>query len=504
MNHSKNPLNLCDAIQRFADDGSTKERVLENGSTETMHSSGNILVDVLAVVIRISHPAQEDRTELWMADPSIETRKKNSREIRAMVTLFGRENVKLKVGDVIRFNGLSLRRTIRKGGSNKNSHTQNNTQRTATTYEFVQSWNTTHPGAAVEHTLFVLGHASAKDSRLMKRIPETMETHANLVQNLMDWYPTSSCAAQSKERLSTPPCQRRTLEEVTASLGVIGHVEVNILSLEASIAEKKSPAKKRKRASNAPKTYHMVTVSDTIGGNPVLFVHSIHSLVAVLQKALADNHLVILHNVVCRKGRDIPSWFTHQHYRNDETVLLATPTTYAVPVPATSELLTSKVQTHAMGQSQTQPFLSATQHSQHPTGTEEPVASLVLEAPLYAMEFDATKLRKDHSVWTSREKVMILLLERGEDGAVSYRNAILYLNHESVRNAKVHANTSALQELCCGLEASELQQHPKYQNHVIAFLRGLLEDKVVLRWKLCRDSGQDGAYNVETVTLIEL
>ena len=492
------PCTIRDAIRRFSQEKGKRLEV--DGRTEITYSSG-FSVDMIAVVVRLSvRRSDPPAAEVWIADQSLEAAEKG--EVNAMITLFGSRAVNailekdkgLTVGHIVRFNGVSLRRKMVK-------EFVEDQEKRVTTYEFVHSWDT--PG--VGHPFFLIGSTNTEASvqnAIRSIIPESMETRKVMVQALVEWYPTSRFFNTREGRLPSIPCQRRSLEEMASSLGIISHVMVDILSME-TIAEKKSPLKKKRRLST-PRKLHIATVADG-GHNRIAFVHNYNQLVPVLQKAFDAKQPVMLHNVVCRKGREAPSWLSDHQRWDDEIVLMSTSTSYVALLPRESALSSSKNQSGITELDQTQPFLTATQYSQQqPSAVHQDASSSVVEAPLYAIEYHREKLTKDHRAWSSQDKVVSLLLQAN---GRAYHNAVLHLDHggkqQGVRTIKVHADASGMQGLCCGQEAYELQKSSKLKKHVVDFLQGLLEDKVMLRWKLCRDT-KDGEYRLEKVTLVEL
>lgn len=110
-------------------------------------------------------------------------------------------------------------------------------------------------------------------------------------------------------------------------------------------------------------------VTDGAGHNQVAFMHQDNRLVTMLQKAVNANQPVMLHNIICRKGRDAPLTWALDHQQWDEEVLImATSTTYVALLPREALATTTTRSNHQLGylsMDQTQPFLSDTQQSQH-------------------------------------------------------------------------------------------------------------------------------------------
>lgn len=245
----KDPCTVREAIQQCEQQQKGKRSEVE-GRIQTVYSSGIFSVDLVAVAVRrcVRHRTDPPCAEVWIADHSLETNKTSvsidNKVCQAMVTVFGSKAVNdlldqnkggISERDIVRFNGLSLRRKYIK----ESEQPQKGGKSRTTTYVFVQSWE----NPIIGPPFFSIGSTNPEITN-STRIPESMETGQARIRALRDWYQMSKYANASEARLSSLPCQRQTLEDIMSSLGTISHVMVNVVRMEAIIPQI-SPTKRK-------------------------------------------------------------------------------------------------------------------------------------------------------------------------------------------------------------------------------------------------------------------
>ncbi|CAB9524888.1 expressed unknown protein [Seminavis robusta] len=515
MNHlgsGKNPCTLQQAISLLGPSSGKGIRKEVHQGTETTYTTTTRSVDLLAVVVRLStRTSRSPVGEVWVVDETLGKRN------HALVSFYGNNAVlaiqekKLRVGSMVRFNGVKLRRMMEQTASSNSSRT----------YEFLHSWEYP-PIGGVEW--WELGRVTSKSNGILSRqgssrIPQGMETSTNQIQQLLRWYRQSKFFRENHhsdhQQLSPLPCQRRSLEEMQSSLGIVSHVMVRKIVRVETLLDTSSPNKKRRLSSPPPTKITVATVSDgchTV--MPLLLLRSHYGLQAKLQKALERGNPVLLHSVVCRKGRDVLS-DEQQKALEDVKVLVPTSKTDLV-------LLSQKAFPR------TEPQMTQTQHQQHASTTQtqdvsvptqQPELSVkerqqtksitVVEGHIEAIEFPdmGMELPNDNNKSSLPSPMKLLSLLTHFQNGQDYREAIVRIvvvQTHHTRVLRIHADAKGMRNLAGGLKAKELKERPQLLSHVRDWLEGLLEDKTCLRWRLVEEDSSSWDYRLQKVTLIEL
>jgi len=328
------------------------------------------------------------------------------------------------------------------------------------------------------------------------------------LQELVQWY------RQQNEEPRQPPetKQRKSLEEMVASLGVMSSVLVSVVAMEimnpstttATPSPRKGSAKRQRP--NPTGRHLMATVSDCHHTMVLFWISSstianTKELQTTLQQALDTRTSVWLYNVVCQRGKDVPATSTgmndDRRYWDEEVVLVPTSKTHLVLCPNHGNSNKTKNMDGGGDHCQTQPFLTHdTQQSQPLFSQPQPSATSasatldnptnqdnirVVETTLRAIIFSqpdtkdaggeassslssrTIKMTGKTRPWKSLKDLMHLLIHKdttatkgGTNKTYTYRSATLILDHwgnnatcsSNDKGISVYADSDGIQQLC--------------------------------------------------------
>jgi hypothetical protein len=381
-------------------------------------------VDVIAIVTNQS--IQSDRTHVLVMDASVAPR-------NVRIAMYGADChglIDVNVGDVLKFHDLQL-------VSTRDSDVLYDFKR-ATTYETDQpAW------------VRLTDRGSCMDRNENNDAAQALQ--------LINWYnETNPLTVESL------PCRRRQLQEIQ-TVGLISHVQVRVIAVEAAPVRQRL-FRKRKRLTSAP-TWMIATLLDDHGD--VASLVDCQGWQVALKDAMTRGELVQISHV-----RSIPS-----ADEGDSSVSLTpTASTAIVNCPTFGNLQKKLPQTT---QTQELSILS-------PNRVMMTIRASVDR--IYIPEL-CTELERKHFLSPSAFAAIMVNQE-----TKSFRAILLTLNE-----TQVWASSEIVQVLCGSVEAKDVSLHVTTRRNVLELIRGLLDDGVELQWTVEKEAGED--YRVSSVSL---
>lgn len=325
-------------------------------------------VDILAVIIDQSTRRTKNNwliRQYVLADPSL------TPQTQALYTSIESESnypvdsQAVQVGDVVRFNRVSLRNTD-----------------STTTIEFTCNRQTPEAG----RVFLVLGCIDHHGSFLPSEtpIPATMRTDTASIESLIDWYRQEKHPVASAAVLAAPPCQYRSLSQLQTCRGLLSHAVAKVTGLE-QIVEERVPARSRSLAMASGRTSYCALLTDP-KGTCLSFVDKPGRFTRILQHAVKTNQPVRLLRVKSTTAS------------NEEPVLVATRET-TVQITSTEEFQDKQNSFSQQHHQLTIPTQSQFASLTHPL--QELFTPIIIISPIRDILIDSKSIRTDDpSEWT--------------------------------------------------------------------------------------------------------
>jgi hypothetical protein len=430
--------------------------ILEEREKQTPASSSvknnTTPVDILAVIVNYSilqsPPAAASsfvpKAELWISDQSVST------DISARITLSGSMEIarvaeeQIATGDVVRFNRVSL---------SKN--------RTKSSVRFLFLWNDPEPGIR----WFRLGHIDSTAAWIneedARRIPEGMVTPENRLSELVQWFQKRRNGQSHSSSLAPLPVQRRSLDEIQSSTGLLSNVSVRVTHCDYQRLPQSSPTNNKRRRGGiaSPSSIGYATLTDGSGVTMPL-VDPGNRFDATLRTAKDTGRLLMLTNLSSKSRNDV-------HGRTlplDEVVLVPTRSTVAVLLSTANSIGTN-------GETFSLP---------EPSETMSPRSEITLLSSILDISINGASLRDSRSLESPGSFLETILSSDG-----GYRSAALHLGCSlsiGQPGDAIHADSRVVKTLCGGIEAGELMKDELLGCHVLHLVRALLNEPILLRW----------------------
>ena len=482
-------------------------------STSSRSSRSSASIDLLGVVLRYSvqqSPSVDSfssmpRAEIWITDQSVGNNS-NQSILSVRVTLSGSAEIsrimeeQITQGDIVRFNRVSLHRSD-----------ANNAQ-------FLHSWK--DPEAGMKW--FRLGHvdrlgsfantSGERGSSSSRRIPSEMSTSPDRLENLAHWFSLYRAAGNGENGLTPLPCQRRTLNEIMASAGLLSNVVVRITEYDCKPSTPSS-ASTRKRRRTSPGTPSstlngFATLSDQSGA-VLLLIDPGNLLGSSLRIAKDSGKAILLTSVASKAGSDVQE--LQRSLPSDEVVLVPTRSSSAV-VLSDEEILTTTGNNNEYTQDYTPTQIPGMTRTQN-TETKEVVGRLedlwingksVLQGRTLSSwkEFKATMIDTSDGRYLFNEGTVRIsqlksTTEAGDEVEVDGSS----LTHEYTVNA------DTIRTLCGGANESDIFKTSAVGSGAGMVLKALLTNRTILRWTIVKDmslGGNDTEQSISKVAVTKL
>lgn len=441
-------------------------------------------VDILGVVLNhsilqsppASSSASFPKAEIWISDFSIS-------DMSARVTLYGSTEIvrvaeqQIKVGDVLRFNRVSL---------NKNNSASDS-------FQFVL-----HDDPEPGFDWFRLGHIDSRNGtwdhqdETTRRIPDNMITSNLRIVEVVEWFRKNRTGHFQNDGGITPlPCKRRSLSEIQASVGLLSNITVRVTHYDFQISlQSPAGARKRRRGSTTPQsTIGFATVTDG-SGVIMSLVDPGNRFASTIRTAKETGRLVMLTNISSKSQNDIQGRLSAL----DEVVLVPTKATATFLLPTTESSYTN----NGNGGSLTPLEATATQTP------DSKKKQTTLLSRILGLSIGGVSLKSTIRTFESPAQFLGTVLTPDGD----YRSATLYLdswNNISMGRDDngIIAGPNVVKTLCGGVEAAELIRDESLGRHALNLVRALLNESILLRWTINENDNYDQA-DVARVVLSNL
>jgi hypothetical protein len=407
-------------------------------------------VDLLVVIVNHSimqsPPASAassssfPKAKILITDDSI-----NSTGMTVSVLLYGSSAVarvteeQLAKGDLVRFNGVSLR---------------NGNDTDEDSFEFHYSWTNPQPGIEWWRLGNMDRHGKFIDKDTLRRIPDSMQTSPIRFNEFVQWCQHKDEVFVDSPGLTPLPCQRRLLNDIQSSAGLLSNVVVRMLDYDChrQLQSITATSRKRKRASTQFVT-GFATLTDGFG-TVMTLVDPGSRFASSLKTAKDSGKWLTLTNLLSKRGQDIQD----QMLPWDEIVLVPTTTTEVIQLSHENGYYDEPTST---------PNHTETQHLTLPRN-ESTLASRVRDFLMDGVSIKGECL--------NNTKCFLSKLLTG-DG--QYREASLLLD-----NVTVFAEARVVQCLCGGVDSGELIREEQMAHHVRDLVRALLNEPIVFYWTI--------------------
>lgn len=465
-------------------------------------------IDLLAVVVRIE--STEKLVRLWMHDASLPPGR------RAQILFFGKrkrdaivDDLMIRPGDVVRFNRIDLRKD------------QDGPPEIFVFWHAVQD---PEAGAEFFRICRVDGFTGQQiDFSLDIAVPHSMETNQARLDELISWYRSSEYFGHSAS-LQPLPCQRRSLAEFQACLGVVGHVVAYVIQVEQCGTVAKRGKRKKAQATAADPTSIFATLTDDDSATLTTFyldnsVPEHQRFQKVLQRARDEKRPVRLSRVSAKSASRL--LLQSSNIQNDEILLVpASDSDVALADSDEMDQIVSRLKNAPTQTQECMPMANVAPSGKEVLDRRSPILDITVKGVSLAHQLSAKFF--DNMGTESSNLYHLFQFPRAGGSFTSssslyeYSSATITLRDRELGATafNVEANGTIVKLLCGGLELDEWSptrcvEHgssPAYNRLVLDVLRGLLTESVELWWEIERIVNHSGrtSYRVLGVSLPEL
>eukprot|EP00536_Pseudo-nitzschia_multiseries_P004205 jgi/Psemu1/318371/estExt_fgenesh1_pm.C_690001 len=470
-------------------------RILRRRQNYLPQNEGSNVVDILGVVSNIStyscsafeittscRRRRSPHSQIWLTDDSqVDHTITQSRE--ESLELFGRpsfvlygpfemariDQEQIKVGDVIRFNRVTL----------KDSDG---------TWQFRFSSHDPEPGVR----WFRLGHIDSEGSfnenhfedycSASSRIPESMKTSKKRLTELVEWYNYNVHRILPLSSSNAFLTRRRQLSEIEFTSGILSNIKVKVTQVRSeyvAVASSNMSRNKKRSKTLTPLVFAVFTdESETI----IPFIDTSGRFLTQLRSAHNDNFKTLL--VMTNVCTEYQSNLRGLESSTKEIVL--------VPTGASSGVLVSHNETpNRVNNSNTSDVSGVNKIPKKETSQDSNPRETTVISRMVDLTVDGISLQKNRSVFATSSKYLKTIL--GTNGRC-FRTAMVDLDAESLSGrasrSSIEVTPDVLKTLCGSLGVDELSSDETLCAHSMGFLRGLIHEDIVLKWTLTEEENQ--------------
>lgn len=481
--------------------------VCKKRKSDTLPSTRDSPIDIVGMIVDLSYAREPFPIAcLWIQDPSLPSGVKALFSLRGPKALDFIEECDVSIGDVVRFNRVSLKEIETETGGED------------TVYHFHHSW--TDPEAGPEWCRLgrIEGISNGSFIQDVLAIPDQMRTDEACLEGLVDWYRESdyfSARGNQKPCLSQLPCQQRSLVQLQSLIGVVSNVVVKVTYFQNATPNYELGRKRRHSSIStpaAPCSFALLTDGGGRGSMP--FWDDKSRFRTLLQQAVTTGRPLRLSHVSSQAGRCLGQVSIGRIRKDalDEVVLVPTKSTMATLLQDGDAALWEPEESQ-VDPTQSQ-FPTALTHnpyqleaSRHHTILLSPIKDIVLLSGSNINTNTSTSLAQvsehpDASTWWASA-----LVEESGDTPSSrrYCSARVTLEAAAVLSGKqqVEASGSIVRKLCGDLSVEELVSgEDSFHRHAYNILVSLYREQVPLRWTL--EQAPEGSCRVLNVSLRKL
>lgn len=427
----------------------------------------------------------------------------------AVITISSSHERKIKVGDIIRFNKVGLKR----------GRLQNpvpTTQSDATAHFYTAPWNDPEAGPS----WFCLGHISCSDGAVVnvpdeQDFPNSMLSRREDINRLVDWYLASEEFRLRAPILSQIPHRRRTLEELLACVGSTGEIVAQVMQVVEPPLTFAS-RKRKLRIPSAPTTmgYAILSAVDSRSNGKSLatLLDPEKRFLSRLRNANDSHCSVRISHVRSQKANQLSlSLFQKLQpgtiKNNDDTVLVLTKES-CVTLISNNE----QVQHQYDLASQRTPQDSSSSSSSSSLKTAENregawrPSSLHLDAYIVAVQkdgFPCLRTPNDPSEVHWDTGALIEALSSSSSKGPKKCFSLVLSSGDDLGKLNATASRSILIRLLGGCTSSTGKTSDAIRRHQVAFFNALIAEQTKLRWELIRNTDCN-TWDIKAVTLNEI
>jgi hypothetical protein len=451
---------------------------------ETLASTRDSPIDIVGVVVDLSYTREPFPIAcLWIQDPSLPPGVKALFSLRGPKALAFIQECKVSIGDIVRFNRVSLKEieTDITGGKDA-------------VYHFHHSWTDPEAGPEWCRLGHIGGNINGDFTQDFLVIPGQMQTDEACLERLVEWYRESvyfSARENQNPCLSQLPCQLRSLAQLQSLIGVVSNVVVKVTDFQNAPPNYELGRKRRHSSvSTAPCSFALLT--DGVCSMP--FLDDKSRFRTLLQQAVITGRPLRLTHVSSQAGRSRAHVGRIQKDVLDEVVLVPTKSTMATLVQD-GDAATWGPEESQVDPTQSQFPTNLTHNSCQPTSSRHrtillsPIHDIVLlsdgsNTHAHTSLAQVSEYPDAPTRWASA-----LVESSGDTNTPSYRycSACVTLEATAVLSGKqeVKADGSIVQKLCGDLMVEDLVSGKEsFHQHAYNIMVSLWRERVPLRWTL--------------------
>jgi hypothetical protein len=452
---------------------------------ETLASTRDSPVDIVGVVVDLSYTREPFPIAcFWIQDSSLPSGVKALFSLRGSKALAFIEECDISIGDVVRFNRVSL----------KEIETEITTGEDAV-YHFHHSW--TDPEAGPEWCRLgrIGGNINVTFTQDILVIPDQMKTDEDFLEHLVAWYQESdyfSARGNQNPCLSQLPCQQRSLAQLQSLIGVVSNVVVKITDFQNATPNYELGQKRRHSSISTPSApCSFALLTDGVCSMP--FLDDKSRFRTLLQQAVTTGRPLRLTHVSSQAGRSLGQVSLGRIRKDalEEVVLVPTKSTIATLLQDGDAALWEPEESQVdPTQSQFPANLTHIPYqtsSRHHTILLSPIKDIVLLSD--SNTSTSTSLAQVSEYPDASTRWASALVESGDTGTPSsYRYCSAWVTLDAAvlsGKQQVEADDSIVRKLCGDLSAEELGRgEESFHRHAYNILVSLYREQVPLRWTL--------------------
>jgi hypothetical protein len=458
--------------------------VCKKRQIDTLASTKDSPVDIVGVIVDLSYTREPFPIVcLWIQDPSLPSGVKVLFSLRGSKALTFIEECDVSIGDIIRFNRISLKEIEidTTGGEDA-------------VYHFHHSW--TDPEAGPEWCRLgrIEGDTSVALTQDVLAIPDQMQTDEACLERLVAWYRGSdyfSARGNQNPCLSQLPCQQRSLTQLQTLIGAESNIVVKANDFQSAAPNYELGLKRRHSSISTPAApCSFALLTDGVCSMP--FLDDKGRFRTLLQQAVTTGRPLRLTNVSSQAGRSLGQVSLGRIRKDalDEVVLVPTKSTIATLLQDGDAALWEPEESQVdPTQSQYPANLTHIPYqlepSRHHTILLSPIKDIELLVSGSNTKISLAQVSEHPDASTRWASA---LMESGDtDTPSSYRYSSAWVTLEAAvlggKQQQVEADDSIVRKLSGDLSVQELVSgEESFHRHAYDIMVSLYREQVPLQW----------------------
>jgi hypothetical protein len=452
---------------------------------ETLASAKDSPIDIVGVVVDLSYTREPFPIVcLWIQDSSLPSGVKALFSLRGSKALAFIEECDISIGDVVRFNRVSL----------KEIETEI-TRGEDAVYHFHHSW--TDPEAGPEWCRLgrIEGDINVSFAQDALVIPDQMKTDEDYLERLVEWYRGSdyfSARGNQNPCLSQLPCQQRSLTQLQSLISVQSNVVVKVADFQKAAQNYELGQKRRHSSISTPVAPSFALLTDGVCSMP--FLDDKSRFRTMLQQAVTTGRPLRLTHVLSQAGRSLGQVSLGRIRKDalEEVMLVPTKSTIATLLQDGDAALWEPEESQVdPTQSQFPANLTNIPYQLEPSRHHTILLSPIKDIVLLSSSNTNTSLAQVSEYPDASTRWASALVESCDtDTPSSYRYCSAWVMLEAAvlsgKEQQVEADDSIVRKLCGDLSVEELGScgEESLHRHAYNIIVSLYKDQVPLRWTL--------------------